>query len=509
MLSEAANSPTGDVMEQSVATEDPGTQRPVEEPVVAVNAPKRRPFYKKREKIYAQAAYGRYRTIKWGTLAVLLAIYYLLPWLRWDRGPNAPDQAILVDVPARKFYFFFIEIWPQEVYYWTGLLVLAAVGLFFVSSLFGRVWCGYACPQTVWTDLFMVIERGIEGDRNKRIRRDRHPWALDTLWRRALKHGVWLAVGVATGGAWVFYFADAPTLFRDLIHFEAPTAAYVTMGFLTATTYFFAGFAREQICTYICPYARFQSAMFDEDTMIVTYQAARGEPRGPHKKGESWEGRGHCIDCNQCVAVCPVGIDIRDGEQMECISCALCIDACNGVMDKVGLPRGLIRYDTARNMARRAEGKPPLVRLFRSRTLIYAGLLGAAAAVMLVTLVTRADLDVTVQRDRNPMYVLLSDGSIRNGYTLKVINKAHETRDFTVAVEGLAGAWMTVADAEETDVAEAILTVGPDSLKAFRLFVRVPPLALAAPSQALDFVVTDPAGGASARYESTFVGPER
>jgi cytochrome c oxidase accessory protein FixG len=475
-----------------------------EERVEAVNARESRAFYKKRVAIHPKLVFGRYRQIKWAAMAVLLAVYYLLPWVRYDRGPSAPGQAVLIDVPARKFYFFFIEIWPQEVYYWTGLLIVAAVGLFFVSSLFGRVWCGYACPQTVWTDLFIYIERLIEGDRNARIRLAAARWTPLKIGRKALKHALWIAIGLATGGAWVFYFADAPTLLTQLVAGEAPLAAYLTIAILTGTTYVFAGLAREQICTYVCPYARFQSAMFDEDTMLVTYQAARGEPRGKHKKGEPWEDRGHCIDCNQCVAVCPMGIDIRQGQQMECITCALCIDACNGVMDKIGLPRGLIRYDTLRNMQARAAGQAPHVRLVRVRTLVYAGTLMAAAAAILISLFSRADLDITVQRDRNPVYVTLSNGDIRNGYTIKVLNKAHDVRSLVLAAEDLPGARLEV---QGHDVLE--LRIGPDQIESFRVFVRVPSKALGETSTSFEFVLTEPSSGARAEHGAAFVGPKR
>lgn len=479
-----------------------------DEQVEVVNAAERRPFYRKRERIYPKIPRGRYRTLKWAAMAALLAFYYLLPWVRWDRGLNAPDQAVLVDIPARKFYFFFIEIWPQEIYYWTGLLIVAALGLFFISSLFGRVWCGYACPQTVWTDLFIHVERLVEGDRNRRMRLDRAPWGLEKIARKALKHFIWVLIGIATGGAWVFYFADAPSLFADLISFEAPPSAYITMAFLTGTTYLFAGHAREQICTYVCPYARFQSAMFDEDTLLVSYQTHRGEPRGKHKAGADWEGRGDCIDCKLCVAVCPQGIDIRDGQQMECITCALCIDACNGVMKKVGRPGGLIRYDTGRKLDARAAGDAVRVRLFRARTIIYASLLVGLTVVILATLFTRADLDVTVQRDRNPLFVQLSDGSIRNGYTVKIINKAHAVRDFALTLEGIDGAAVSITgDAVETDTG-AVLTVGPDSLGSFRMFVKAPLGALEGASTDLTLRIVDAAGAAEDTYDTVFHGPE-
>ncbi|MBK5198892.1 MAG: cytochrome c oxidase accessory protein CcoG, partial [Methyloceanibacter sp.] len=310
--------------------------------VRAVNAEANRSLYAKRVKIYPKRGEGQFRTIKWVVMAVTLGIYYVVPWLRWDRGAYLPDQAVLIDFPARRFYFFFIEIWPQEFYYITGLLVLAALALFLVTAIAGRVWCGYTCPQTVWTDLMIAVERFLQGDRNARMRLDKGPWTVEKIWRKGATHVTWLLIAIATGGAWVFYFRDAPTLARELATFEAPMVAYVFLGVFTATTYVLGGLAREQVCTYMCPWPRIQGAMFDRDSLLISYRAWRGEPRGPHKAGQAWEGRGDCIDCMQCVAVCPAGIDIRDGGQLECIQCALCIDACDAIMDKVGRPRGLI-----------------------------------------------------------------------------------------------------------------------------------------------------------------------
>ena len=329
----------------------PGVQRAA---VDAVNAKEARSIYEKRPRIHPRRVRGTFRRLKWGLMIVTLGIYYLTPWIRWDRGPDVPDQAVLIDLPGQRLYFFFIEIWPQEVYYLTGLLILAAIGLFLVTSVWGRAWCGYACPQTVWTDLFIVVERWIEGDRNARIRLDRARWGVAKLAKRAVKHTIWIIIGILTGGAWVFYFVDAPTLVGQLAAFDAPTYAYIFIGLLTSTTYLLGGLAREQVCIYMCPWPRIQAAMVDEHTLTVSYRGYRGEPRGPHKKGHSWEGRGDCVDCKQCVVVCPMGIDISDGEQLECITCGLCLDACNNVMEKVGRPGGLIGYDTMANMATRA-----------------------------------------------------------------------------------------------------------------------------------------------------------
>ena len=464
-------------------------------------------LYAPREPIHPKLAHGTFRRIKWAVMIVTLGVYYLLPWLRWDRGPNAPDQAVLLDLPHRRFYFFWIEIWPQEVYYLTGLLILAALALFLVTALFGRVWCGYACPQTVWTDLFIHVERWIQGDRNRRIRLDRQPWTFEKIWKKGLTHLIWLAIAVATGGAWVFYFADAPTLARELFAGEAPLPAYIAIAAFTFTTYTLGGLMREQVCIYMCPWPRIQGAMFDEYTLLVSYDEQRGEPRGPHKKGEPWEGRGDCVDCRQCVVVCPMGIDIRNGPQLECIQCALCIDACNEIMDKVGRPRNLIRYATlATPSGERLAFKP-----IRPRTLIYAGLIVLVGGLMLFSLLTRSDVGLNVLHDRNPLYVRLSDGSIRNGYVLKVLNKAHEKRRFRLTLEGLPEYALSRPFAE-SDPAE--LVVGPDAVGEFRLFVRVPAeaaarLAAGGHEAPVAFIIRDPASAAEARRESVFTLPRR
>jgi len=483
--------------------------RPVETvDVSAVNRTEERSLYKRREKIFPRRARGTFRRVKWAVMAVTLSIYYLAPWLRWDRGESAPDQAILLDLPARRFYFFFIEIWPQEVYYLTGLLILAALTLFLVTSLAGRVWCGYTCPQTVWTDLFLAVERFIEGDRGARIRLDKAKWSLDKLLKRVVKHVIWVFIALATGGAWVFYFADAPTLFVDLITFQAPQVAYIFVGLLTLSTYLLGGLAREQVCIYMCPWPRIQAAMIDEDSLIVSYHPGRGEPRGPMRKGKDRSGLGDCISCNQCVAVCPMGIDIRHGMQLECISCALCIDACNEVMDKVDLPRGLIGYDTIANVGRRERGERTRIHPFRPRTFVYAGLIVVVGLIMLFALLTRSDLDVNVLRDRNPLFVTLSDGSVRNGYTLKILNKAHAERQFNLQVDGLNDN-VSVKVIGAADGEAPLFTVLPDRLASFRIFVTAPRDALESGANDIGFTLIDVADGASVHYDSTFRAPEK
>ncbi|WP_428685119.1 cytochrome c oxidase accessory protein CcoG [Reyranella sp.] len=469
------------------------------------------PLYAPRTRVYPRAIAGKWRQIKWATLVLLLGLYYVVPWLRWDRGPGAPSQAILIDLDHRRGWFFDIVIWPQEIYFVTGFLILGAFGLFFASSLFGRVWCGFTCPQTVWTDLFMWVERLIEGDRNERMRLDRQPLSAAKAARKTLKHTAWLAIAAATGGAWVFYFVDAPTTLVKIFRGEASMEVYVFAGLFTATTYVLAGWAREQVCTYMCPWPRFQAAMLDEQSLIVTYQKWRGEKRGKHKAGDSWAGRGDCIDCNLCVAVCPTGIDIRDGQQIECIGCGLCIDACTQTMEKVGRPTGLIRWDTlAAQQAKETGAAAVPWRPVRARTLLYAALLSVVAAVMLVVFALRADTELTVQRDRNPNYVRLSNGDIRNSYAVKVLNKRRTPQHVRLEIDGLPSAQLGFVGADvDGSGPTATLSVQPDAVGTFRVFVTVPAAAAPSGAKPITFTVRDEASSGGASHDAVFVGPGR
>ncbi|AVO38300.1 cytochrome c oxidase accessory protein CcoG [Pukyongiella litopenaei] len=397
-------------------------------------------LYKAREPIFPRRVSGPFRTLKWWIMGVTLAIYYLTPWIRWDRGPSLPDQAVLLDMANRRFYFFWIEIWPHEFYFVAGLLIMAGLGLFLFTSALGRVWCGYACPQTVWTDLYILVERWIEGDRNARLRLHRQKKMDFRKFRlRLTKWAAWLLIGLATGGAWVFYFADAPTLARDLVTGNAHPVAYTTMAVLTFTTFFFGGIAREQICIYACPWPRIQSAMLDEDTLIVGYREWRGEPRKHSAEVKAGAEQGDCIDCMACVNVCPMGIDIRDGQQMECITCALCIDACDDVMERIGKPRGLIDYMAQSDEVRERAGAEPRnvwKHILRPRTILYTALWSLVGVALLFALFIRADIEMTVAPVRNPTFVTLSDGSIRNTYDVRLRNKHGEDRLFRLSVKG-------------------------------------------------------------------------
>jgi cytochrome c oxidase accessory protein FixG len=460
-------------------------------------------LYKPRVPIHPKLVHGRWRAIKWALLVATLAIYYVTPWLRWERPNGLPDQAVLVDFTGGRFYFFGLQLWPQEVYFITGLLVIAALSLFLVTALFGRLWCGYACPQTVWTDLFIHVERLFEGDRNARLRLDAAPWSFDKLWRKAGKHAVWLGVAFGTGGAWIFYFHDAPTLLPAFWTGQAPFTAYFFCGLLTATTYVFAGHMREQVCTYMCPWPRIQGAMLDDHSLQVTYRYDRGEPRGAHKKGADWTGRGDCIDCHQCVVVCPMGIDIRDGAQLECINCGLCIDACDEIMAKVERPKGLIAYDTDAAVAARQAGRPARYRFLRGRTAYYAVALAVVSGLMVWGLATRQPLALHALRDRNPTFVRLHDGTIRNGYTLKIANHGFQPAPVDIRFTGVPEARVTRPG--ETAAETLRVTVAPNQVEAVRVFVSARPEGLTAQSLPGAFEIHS--GAAAARARTVFLSP--
>lgn len=458
-------------------------------------------LFAKREKIYPRTVKGKYRSLKWFAMVVTLAIYYLAPLIRWDRGAGAPDQAILIDLPGRRAYWFFIEIWPQEVYYLTAILIFAAILLFFVTSLFGRVWCGYFCPQTVWTDLFYTVENWVQGDRAARKRLDDAPMSFEKFTKKFITHAIWILIGLSTGGAFVFYFNDAPTLWHQIFSFDVSPTVMGFIAGLTGSTYLMAGFAREQVCTYMCPYARFQSAMFDKKTLVIGYDVDRGEPRGKHKKGDSWDGRGHCVDCTACVQVCPVGIDIREGLQMECIACGLCVDACNTIMDKLDLPPGLIRYDTEQNVENRHAGKAEQTEIFRWRSIYYLVVLSVIAGFVIYGQITRKPFDLHVLHSRNPLYVQMSDGLIRNSYEIKILNKMHKNAVFSLDMSGLLDYQITVRGAG--DLQTDRLHVSPDVVGGYHIFVEAPEQAQ--PSTDIHFTLTDTETGKKTTYNSMFI----
>jgi cytochrome c oxidase accessory protein FixG len=476
--------------------------------VEAVASKAARSGYASRQRIYPKLAHGYFRAVKWAVMAVTLGIYYVLPWIRWDRGPSLPDQAFLLDFANARMFFGPIEIWAQELYFITGVLIVSALGLFLVTAVAGRMWCGYACPQTVWTDLMIVVERFWQGDRAARIRLDKSGWTFEKLWKKTATHVSWLLIAVATGGALVFYFRDAPTLAQELVTGEAPTIAYVFLGIFTGTTYLLGGIAREQVCIYMCPWPRIQAAMFDADSLLISYRTYRGEPRAPHRKGQSWDNRGDCIDCKACVAVCPMGIDIRDGNQLECIQCALCIDACDDIMSRIDRPQGLIGYDTFRNFEAQSHHERAPLRIVRPRTILYSALIALVMGIMTWAWLARAVVGVTLIQDRNPLFVSLSDGGVRNGFTLKILNKHHDVHTFRVGIEGLPQASLSIVGFEHAD---APVDVATDAVRAIKLYVTVPRTAkdaLTGGATPFNFVVEDLSDGNRTYRATTFRSAE-
>ena len=463
-------------------------------------------LYANRIRVYPKAVKGGVRRLKWAILIACLSIYYILPWLRWDRGAGRPNQAFLLDINHERFYFLWLELWPQDIYYLTGLLIMGAVSLFLVTSLIGRVWCGYTCPQTVWTDLFMWVERVIEGDRNARMKRDAGPVNADVVWRKGLKHAVWLGIAFWTGGAWIMYYVDAPTVTVEFWTGTASIEVYVFTLLFTATTYLLAGWAREQVCTFMCPWPRFQAAMLDEESYTVTYQGWRGEPRGKLQKTVTATKQGDCVDCGACVAVCPTGIDIRDGSQLECINCGLCIDACNHVMERTSRAPWLITWDNLVNQAAKAKGQHAKLHWLRPRTMIYFSALALVAAIMLVALAIRPTIGLSVIHDRAPLYVHISDGSYRNGYTVKIVNKTQRDAIFEVTLAGLPDARMVLVETEAAPATTLTLPVMAGAVGTFRILVSGKPAHMGEGSLPIDLILRDTATGETTAYRASFMG---
>ncbi len=475
------------------------------------SAPAPAKLYEKRKPVCPKPVDGRFRRLKWAVMVLCLAVYYITPWLRWDRGPWSPHQAVLIDLAHRRFYMFAIEIWPQEFYFVAGLLIMAGIGLFLITSAVGRAWCGYACPQTVWTDLFQHIDRLIDGDRNAQLRLDAAPWTASKTARRLGKWSIFLAIAFATGGAWILYFADAPTLFRQFWAGDAPSVAYATVAVLTGTTFWLGGFMREQVCIYMCPWPRIQSAMLDEKSLTVTYKFWRGEPRGSVKAAQNATvPTGDCVDCGMCTAVCPTGIDIRTGSQIGCITCGLCVDACDNVMAQLGRPRGLIDYATLEDSAAEQSGATPTPHwklIWHPRTLVYLGIWSLIGLGLLFALGTRQHMAMSVAKDRNPPYMLLSDGELRNAYTVKLRNMEDRPRPMALSLVGVPGAKMWADDMAKTDASRQLVrTVAADQTDPLRIYVLAPagtaPQALSFALRALD------AEGGAASYATRLDAPD-
>ena len=420
-------------------------------------------LYAAQQKIHPRSVAGFFSAWRWVTVWITQLAFYGLPWLQWN-----DRQAVLFDLEARRFYIFGLVLHPQDFIYLTGLLVISALALFLFTAIAGRLWCGYACPQTVYTEIFLWIEKKIEGDRSARIRLDEAGFSLGKLGKRLSKHGAWIAVALWTGFTFVGYF----TPIRELAALTAALALGPWQTFWVLfygfATYGNAGFMREQVCKYMCPYARFQSAMFDKDTLIVTYDEERGEPRGPRSKkaDPAAMGLGACVDCSLCVQVCPTGIDIRNGLQYECIGCGACIDVCNDVMDKVGYPRGLVKYATQNGMANHWTKTEMLRRAMRPRVLIYSGILLLITATVFISLFLRTPLKVDVIRDRGALARMVEQGRIENVFRLQLMNITETPQRYTVSVAGLPG--ITLASEHEFEVL-------PAEVRSAVVRVQIPP----------------------------------
>ncbi|RYF01935.1 MAG: cytochrome c oxidase accessory protein CcoG [Comamonadaceae bacterium] len=408
-------------------------------------------LYEAQKKIYPRSISGVFARWRWVMVVLTQLVFYGLPWLEWGQR-----QMVLFDLGARRFYIFGLVLYPQDFIYLTGLLIISALALFLFTAVAGRLWCGFACPQTVYTEIFMWIEHKVEGDRSARLRLDQGPWTATKLGKKGLKQLLWIAVSVWTGFTFVGYFVPIRALGAEVLALQGSWQLF-WVAFYGFATYGNAGFLREQVCKYMCPYARFQSAMFDADTLIVTYDEARGEPRGPRTKTVDYkaQGLGDCIDCTLCVQVCPVGIDIRNGLQYECIGCGLCVDACNTVMDKMKYPRGLIRFSTQNGVARRWTLPQMLRRVARPRVLIYSAALVALCVAMLASLVVRTPLKVDVVRDRAALSRIVAGGKLENVYRLQIMNATEEAQRYRISARGLEGLELASEPEVAIDAAQA------------------------------------------------------
>jgi len=408
-------------------------------------------LYAAQKKIYPRSISGLFARWRWAMVFLTQLVFYGLPWLEWGQR-----QMVLFDLGARRFYIFGLVLYPQDFIYLTALLIISALSLFLFTAVAGRLWCGFACPQTVYTEIFMWIEHKVEGDRSARVRLDNSPWTFEKIWKKSLKQFLWVIFSVWTGFTFVGYFVPIRELGAELLALQG-TWQIFWVAFYGFATYGNAGFLREQVCKYMCPYARFQSAMFDRDTLIVTYDEARGEPRGPRVKTADYKakGLGDCIDCTLCVQVCPTGIDIRNGLQYECIGCGLCVDACNTVMDKMHYPRGLIRFSTQNAVSKGWGTSAILRRVLRPRVLVYTAILVALCVAMLASLVVRTPLKVDVVRDRAALSRIVAGGKLENVYRLQIMNATEAPQRYRIAAHGLQGLELASESEFEIDAAQS------------------------------------------------------
>ena len=448
-------------------------------------------LYTSENKIYPRSVQGIFARFRWICVALLLGIFYGLPWLK-----IGGEQALLFDLPARKFTILGLNFWPQDFYLLAILLIISAVSLFFVTALAGRVWCGYACPQTVWTELFMLVERWIEGDRGKRQKLDKGPWNSNKLMRKSGKQIAWIILSLLTGFTFVAYFTPHAILWQELLDFKLGGWELFWILFYSLAVYGNAGFLREQVCKYMCPYARFQSAMFDKDSLIVAYVEDRGEPRGSRKRSDdpAEKGLGSCIDCTLCVQVCPTGIDIREGLQYECIACAACIDVCDDVMDKMGYEPGLIKYTSENALA----GKKS--KIFRTRTVLYALFLTVITIIWVSLIVNRQVINADLVKDRNSLYQELDSGMIENVFTLRLMNKADTSTALLLSVE----------PKNLFSLNESTIVIRPENVTQVALRVKADKTALKSSLQNFSLIVTEKDSATVIKvFDNKFISPSQ
>ena len=408
-------------------------------------------LYVAHQRVYPRSIKGYFMNWRWAMVWLTQLVFYGLPWLEWGQR-----QMVLFDLGARRFYLFGLVLYPQDFIYLAGLLIICALALFLFTAVAGRLWCGFTCPQTVYTEIFMWIERKVEGERSARIRLDQGGWTFEKLWKKCTKQLLWVSIALWTGFTFVGYFVPIRALGAELLALQGSWQIFWVL-FYAFATYGNAGYMREQVCKYMCPYARFQSAMFDKDTLIVSYDAARGETRGARRKESDYraQGLGDCIDCKLCVQVCPVGIDIRDGLQYECIGCGLCIDACNSIMDNMHYPRGLVRLTTQNGKHQGFKHAQMLRRVLRPRVLVYGGILLALCAAMVVSLFVREPLKVDIIRDRASLGRIVAGGKLENVYRLQVMNATESTQTYQIRVHGLEGAVVASEASVQVQAAES------------------------------------------------------
>lgn len=470
-------------------------------------------LYASQKKVYPDHVQGRFRSLKNKINTLLLGIYFITPWIRWERSGDAPDQAILLDLSHQRSYFFDLNIWAQDTSVLALGVILFTIVLFFMTSLFGRIWCGFTCVQTVFIELFVWVEKLCEGPRNQRIKLDRSALSFKKLGKKILKNSLWLLISILTSFTWIAYFNETFVTLHEIVSGKSSVVLYSMLALFSASTFLFAGYAREQFCIYACPWPRIQASLYDADTLVVSYQKWRGEPRG--KKKISLEKnvnasveKGHCIDCMRCVNVCPMGIDIRAGSQLECIGCALCIDACNEVMKKINFPENLITYDSLKNLNNAEKNQPLKKKFLRMNTFFYGMAIVAIGSLGIFLLINISPFELTVQQKRNPLFTLLSDNSIQNSYIVTILNKDLMEKTLSLEIQGMEGKIEILHIGNFLTHASIPVVVPSNAVKKIHIFIKSNPNNQdKEKSKKILFSLMDPMTQVYTHYETIFIRP--